>query len=243
MAEPPSREVDTVQLSHRLGHRFRRPELLLEAVTHSSVAVQERGAARFGYERLEFLGDRVLSLVIADWLFDRFPGESEGMLARRHAALVRRETVTEVAGQIGLGRYLILSPGEAEGGGRDNAAILADACEAVIAALYLDGGLKSASRFIRAAWADWVERDARPPVDPKTALQEWAQGRGLPLPCYETVARRGPDHEPEFEISVSVKGSGSASASGTSKRNAEKEAASRLLAALHQSDDGSAGGS
>src|SRR3546814_33445 len=141
MTEPPtvSREGDLAELAGRLGHDFARPELLREALTHPSINPENRGVARFGYERLEFLGDRVLGLVIAQWLLELYPVEPEGALARRHTALVRRETLAAIAADLGLGRYLILSTGEEVAGGRDNAAILADACEAVIAALSLDG--------------------------------------------------------------------------------------------------------
>lgn len=224
---------EIAELAQALGHSFRREDLLREAMTHPSVTPEERGAARFGYERLEFLGDRVLGLVIAEWLVERFPREPEGALAKRLTALVRRETLAEVAAAIGLGRHLRMSSGEAGAGGRVNAANLADACEAVIAALYLDGGLEAARRFIREAWADRIERD-RPPQDPKTALQEWAQARGLPLPRYATVARTGPDHEPVFSIRVEVEGHAPVTATGSSKRTAEREAAARLLAALGQ---------
>ncbi|MEE8271237.1 MAG: ribonuclease III [Alphaproteobacteria bacterium] len=223
---------DAACLARVLGHDFSRTELLREAMTHPSINPQDRGGAQFGYERLEFLGDRVLGLVIAEWLLERFPAEAEGSLAMRHTALVRREALAEVAGRIGLGRFLMLSAGEEEAGGRDNETILADACEAVIAALYLDGGLTPTQRFIRAAFAGSIERHERPPQDAKTALQEWAQARGLPLPRYQTVSRSGPDHAPLFEISVEVAGRPAVSASGSSKRAAEQQAAVRLLDAL-----------
>ncbi len=235
MARPTS-EHDA--LSRALDHRFTDASLLREALTHPSTDPQDRGGARFGYERLEFLGDRVLGLVIADWLLERFPDEPEGSLARRHTALVRRETLAQVARAIGLGAHLILSPGEAEAGGRENDAILADACEAVIAALYLDGGLPAARDFIRGAFADAIERHERPPQDAKTALQEWAQARGLPLPDYRTVSRSGPDHRPVFEIEVSIAGHPPATASGASKRVAERQAAGRLLDTLRAEGGG-----
>ena len=226
------RKADHDALSRALDHCFADPALLREALTHPSTDLQDRGDARFGYERLEFLGDRVLGLVIAEWLLERFPDEPEGSLARRHTALVRRETLAQVAREIGLGGHLILSPGEDESGGRENEAILADACEAVIAALYLDGGSEPARAFIRAAFAEAIDRHQRPPQDAKTALQEWAQARGLPLPDYEEVSRSGPDHRPLFEIRVSIDGHAPATASGTSKRVAERQAASLLLEAL-----------
>ena len=217
-----------------LGHRFRQRDLLREAITHASLDLGDRGTARFGYERLEFLGDRVLGLIISEWLIERFPDEAEGLLARRHSTLISQGALAEIATAIGLGRHILLSSGEEGSGGRDNAAILADACEATIAALYLDGGLDAARQFVRGAWQAAIERDPRPPQDPKTALQEWAQARGLPLPSYRTVSRSGPDHEPVFEVEVSVAGHDPAVAQGASKRVAEKAAAAQLLKGLKE---------
>ncbi len=225
-------------LAQTLGHDFAEPTLLREALTHPSTDPQDRGGARFGYERLEFLGDRVLGLLIAEWLLERFPSEPEGSLAKRHTALVRREALAQVARDIGLGPHLILSPGEAESGGRENEAILSDACEAVIAALYLDGGLEPARRFIRGTMAEAIDRHVRPPQDAKTALQEWAQARGLPLPNYTTVSRSGPDHRPLFEVQVSIEGHPSATATGTSKRAAEGQAATVLVETLRIGEEG-----
>ncbi|QQP87341.1 ribonuclease III [Skermanella sp. TT6] len=229
--------ADLAELADALGHRFRQPDLLVDAVTHPSVSGMERLGRRPGrvavpglaYERLEFLGDRVLGLVIANWLLERFPGEREGALARRLASLVRWETLSQVAAQLDLGRYLRLSTGEAESGGRTNGTILADCCEAVIGALYLDGGLPVAETFIRSRWADQIDRAASPPQDVKTALQEWAQGRGKPLPVYETMGQTGPDHSPQFEVRVHLQGFEPVVAQGNSKRAAEKAAASEML--------------
>jgi ribonuclease-3 len=217
-------------LAERLGHRFMRPELLRQALTHRSVT-SGRGAPA-GYERLEFLGDRVLGLVVAQMLFELFASENEGALARRFAALVSGETLGEVARSLDLGRYLVLSRGEEDSGGRRNAGLLADACEAVIAALYLDGGLSAAAAFVRRFWEPLMGIDQRPPQDAKTALQEWAQGVGLPLPIYRTVREEGPAHDPVFEIEVLVEGQPPASASGRSKRVAETAAATLLLGRL-----------
>lgn len=229
--------TDLDALAEALGHRFSRPELLAEAVTHPSLSGLGRPAARqspskapgFTYERLEFLGDRVLGLVIATYLLDRFPQEPEGHLAKRHAALVQRQALGQVADALGLGRFLRLSPGEADQGGRSNRAILADCCEAVIGALYLDGGLEAAEPMIRRHWASLIDRAAAPPQDAKTALQEWVQGRGKPLPTYETVGQTGPAHEPRFEVRLKVEGFPPVTASAGSKRAAEKMAASMLL--------------
>src|SRR4051794_4269130 len=230
-------DADPGELAIALGYSFRRPELLVDAVTHPSLSGMERAGKRgartptpgLAYERLEFLGDRVLGLVIANWLLERFPDEREGALARRLASLVRWETLSDVAVTLGLGRYLRLSTGEAESGGRTNGAILADSCEAVIGALYLDGGLPVAEKFIRTRWADFNDRTASPPQDVKTALQEWAQGRGKPLPINETLGQTGPDHSPKFEVRVHLEGHEPLTAEGTSKRAAEKAAASAKL--------------
>jgi ribonuclease III len=229
--------TDLEHLAETLGHRFARPDLLAEAVTHPSLSGLGRPPARqnpakmpgFTYERLEFLGDRVLGLVIATYLLERFPQEPEGHLAKRHAALVRREALGQVADALDLGRFLRLSPGEADQGGRSNRAILADCCEAVIGALYLDGGLDAAEPVIRRYWAPLIDQATAPPQDAKTALQELVQGRGKPLPAYETVGQTGPAHEPRFEVRLKVEGFPPVTASAGSKRAAEKMAATLLL--------------
>jgi len=223
------------RLKQALGHRFADPGLLDEALTHSSVA--SAGDRRRTNERLEFLGDRVLGLVVADMLFDRFPDEDEGALARRHAALVRRESLARVAESIGLVESIRLSWGEEDAGGRKNPGLLADACEAVIAALYLDGGIDVAATFIRDQWDAMMAEDVRPPKDAKTELQEWAQARGLALPRYREVGREGPAHAPMFSIEVSLADRTPASASGPSKRAAEQAAAEAMLEELGRDAD------
>jgi ribonuclease-3 len=217
-----------------LGHSFTQGDLLVLALTHPSAAGDAGSdeARLRNYERLEFLGDRVLGLVIADLLIRRFPDEREGRLARRHTQLVRKEALARVARAIDLGRYLTISKGEAEAGGRQNSAILADCCEAVIAALFLDGGMPAAERFIHEYWVPIMEAAAEPPKDVKTALQEWAQARALPLPAYTVVANEGPDHQPVFSVEVSIEGQPSATATGSSKRAAEKAAARKMLEAI-----------
>lgn len=225
------------ELSLRIGHVFARPALLTEALTHPSAVTPARGkgrrrAVQRHYERLEFLGDRVLGLVIADMLWHRFEHETEGPMTRRMADLVRGETVARVALEIGLDRYLVLSPSEAAAGAARNPSILADAGEAVIAAIYLDGGLSAAATFIRRWWEKLIDENAAPPRDPKTELQEWAQARGLGLPAYRMVAIEGPDHAPRFTVAARVAQSDEASATASSKRAAEAEAAAALLAQL-----------
>lgn len=207
-----------------LGHTFARPDLLDEALTHAS-AVKKRGR---GYERLEFLGDRVLGLILADVLLTTFPKEREGDIAKRHARLVSRQALVEVARAIDLGASIRLSKGEEAA--RTNEAVLADAMEAVIAALYLDGGLDVARSFVTSRWKDLIAADAAPPRDAKTRLQEWAQARGLGLPTYVETQASGPAHAPQRTIEARVGKHGPAAGSGRSKREAEQAAAAALLA-------------
>ncbi|HTO82545.1 MAG TPA: ribonuclease III [Methylomirabilota bacterium] len=223
------------QLADTFGYRFSRPDLLREALTHPSASSpsprvsRPRPAKQRGYERLEFLGDRVLGLVVADLLYGTFPEEDEGALAKRLAALARKDTLARVARAADLGAHLILSRAEAGAGGRSNPALLADACEAVIGALYLDGGLPAAAGFIRRYWHPLMAAEVRPPQDAKTSLQEWAQGAGLPLPVYRTVRTEGPPHEPLFAVEASVEGQAPVTGSGRTKRAAEQAAATALL--------------
>jgi ribonuclease III len=221
------------KLADVLGHRFNDPSLLRLAVTHSSAS----GRLGTANERLEFLGDRVLGLIIADLLYRRFPIEEEGDLARRFAVLVSRETLAQVAGRIGLASHLTLARGEEDSGGRTNPAILADACEAVIAALYLDAGLDAARQFIENAWKGPIEQDRKPPQDPKTALQEWAQAAGHKVPSYVVIASEGPAHEPLFTVEVRVAGLPPIAASGRSKRAAEQAAAAEALQRAHSESE------
>lgn len=225
------------KLIERIGYRFNAPEVLQTALTHSSVTAPFRGktTTRTGKpsardnERLEFLGDRVLALVIAEELCRRFPESAEGELAPRFNALVRKETCAEVARSLDLGSYLHLGGGEAAGGGRDKTAILGDACEAVIAAIYLDGGLAPARDFVLRFWADHFSGLAGRSKDPKSTLQEWAQGRRLAAPNYREVERSGPDHAPHFRVEVEIEGYPGQAGEGTSKRAAEQSAADAFL--------------
>lgn len=192
----------------------------------------KRGRGDADFERLEFLGDRVVGLIVAEVLEQRFPRESEGDLARRHAALVSRRALADLATSIDLGIYLYLTRGEDESGGRRKPSVLADAFEAVVGAMYRDGGLAAPQRFLTGLIEPILAAPSHPPRDPKTALQEWAQGRGLSLPTYRTVKTEGPAHEPKFEIEVRVDGHDPARATGSSKRNAERAAAAVLLEQL-----------
>ncbi len=215
----------SVTVATILDHEFADPALLRRALLHRSAAP----TGDLGYERLEFLGDRVLGLVVTDMLMAAFPAENEGALARRLAGLVRRETLAEAARGLGLGQYIRLSRSEEDCGGRDNDTILADVCEAIIGALYQDGGLEAARGFIQRHWAERLAAATEPPRDAKTALQEWAQGSGRPLPVYRMVGRTGPDHAPEFTVSVEVDGQAPEQGTGASKRLAEQAAAVGLL--------------
>lgn len=223
------------ELEQALGHAFADPALLSEALTHAS-AVGTGSRPRRSYERLEFLGDRVLGLVIAHLLIERFPADAEGALTQRHAALVQKAALIAVAERLALGRWIEIGRHEAESGGRTKPALLADCCEAVIGALYLDGGLEAARRFIGEAWEPLLAEALAPPRDAKTTLQEWAQARGLEIPTYEVVARSGPPHDPCFTVEARVPGLEPTRGQGRSKRVAEREAAEALLGQARERD-------
>jgi ribonuclease III len=237
ITSPAAPETGTAaeDLARRIGHEFASRTLLDGALTHPSALTAERRRGRrfqpagAGYERLEFLGDRVLGLVVADLLWHRFENEAEGLLTRRFAQLVRRETLARIAGALGLGAHLVLSPAEAAAGARMNPGILANSLEALIAAVYLDGGFAAAAQFVRRWWEPPMAAMERPPRDPKTALQEWAQGRGLARPSYTLVTTSGPDHAPLFSVEVTLAGAEPATATASSKRAAETQAAALLL--------------
>jgi ribonuclease-3 len=238
MATPPIKP-DPTALAEKLGHKFVTLRLLEDALTHPSLSgSRQRKKGAPAYERLEFLGDRVLGLAIAEWLYDTYPQADEGEMAKRHAALVNREALRSVAVEIGLGQFVRLARGEdlspiahgdqPETASRKNLATLPDAMEAVIGALYLDGGFAPAKDFIHKYW----QRDlavTETPADPKTTLQEWAQGKGWPLPVYKVIEHSGPAHAPKFVIEASVKGHDPVQAEGDSKRAAQKAAATKLL--------------
>lgn len=223
-----SRDGDLRALEQRLGHEFAEKSLLVAALTHAS-ARSARNGGDDTYERLEFLGDRVLGLAIADMLVERFGEASEGDLARRLARLVSGETCAEVARAMSLDRHVRVAEGTLKGGDRAAAGILADACEAVIGALYRDGGLEAARRTIERYWRDALESMQGPLRDAKTELQEWAHRRNFETPRYHEVGRSGPDHAPEFVVEVVIAGAEGAQAKGRSKREAEQEAAEIVL--------------
>jgi len=218
----------TAALEDRLGHTFQNAGLLRHALTHASMTTERINSN----ERLEFLGDRVLGLVVAEMLYETFPDEAEGDLGYRFTALARRESLARVAHEIALGDHITMSDGERDTGGANKDGLLANTCEAVIAALYLDAGLAVAGRFIRRYWTPLLTADHQPRKDPKTALQEWAQAHGHQLPNYEIISQSGPDHQPVFEVRVHVGDRPPETGEGASKRAAEQVAAERFLAAL-----------
>lgn len=223
------RKKSTSALEERIGHRFADPTLLDHALTHVTAVSGGRKRTE-SYQRLEFLGDHVLGLVISELLFRAFPKAEEGELSRRLADLVRKDACAVAARAMELGPHIRLGAGEVSSGGRRKNAILADVCEAVIGAVFLDGGYPAAAQLIERFWQERMFEPHRPLRDAKTILQEWAQGRGLPPPVYREKERRGPDHKPEFRVSVELPGIAATEGKGASKRDAEQAAAAAMLA-------------
>lgn len=214
-------------LEAALGHKFKDRKLLERALTHASV--RSVASNRLDNERLEFLGDRVLGLAVAEMLHGALPDHQEGELARYFNRLVRGATCAVVGREVGIGKHLILSESEANAGGRDKDTILADAVEAVLGAVFVDGGFDAGREAVSRLWGDRFELNANAFVDAKSTLQEWAQGRGMPLPKYVEISRDGPDHAPRFVAEVRIKGVKAAQGRGASKRHAEQAAASTML--------------
>ncbi len=216
-------------LEKKLGYQFANSELLATALTHRSMA---RDNGDLNNQRLEFLGDAVLGLVIADMLYHLFPGESEGDLSKRQVSLVNGEQLAVIAAEMTLGKYLRLSSGEDEQGGRTNPSNLEDACEALLGALYLDGGLDAVRQVVTKFWRAQAEATHTPPKDPKTTLQEWVQARALPLPEYVVISADGPSHAPHFIIEVRVQGQAPVRGEAGTKKLAERLAAMAMLGSL-----------
>lgn len=214
-------------LEKKLGYRFRNEALLARALTHSSLRGTRK--VRDDNERLEFVGDRVLGLAIVEMLEEAYPDAAEGELARHLNRLVRGEACAKVGRDLGLGDYLMLSESEAGSGGRAKTTILADAVEAVLGAVFLEAGFEKARDVVRRLWQTDADAVGQAAADPKSTLQEWAQGRGLSLPSYVEVARTGPDHAPRFTSEVRIRGKAPAQGEGASKRAAEQAAALALL--------------
>lgn len=216
-------------IERKIGYSFRQRGLLEEALTHPSCA------RAYSNQRLEFLGDTVLGLMVAQLIFRLFPGEKEGDLAKRHAALVCGESLVLYAQANDLAAHLLLADGEAAAGGRDNPTNIEDMVEALFGAVYLDGGMEAVEQVFLPYWEQQAGMVKAPPKDPKTALQEWAQARGKPLPVYSVAASAGPAHAPVFTIEVAIEDGTVFSATAGTKRLAEREAARLLLEHLEQS--------
>lgn len=214
------------QLQKTIGYKFKDEKILEIALTHPSVPEKQ------SYQRLEFLGDSVLGLAIAEFLYNKFPNETEGSLAKRLAKLVSGETLVKIAREINLGQFLTFSEAEKRSLGADNKSNLEDALEALIGAIYLDGGFIKAQKFIIKYWSDAVLNMKEVPIDPKTALQELVQSKGMVLPVYETISTEGADHAPLFTVQVTIESGEQAVARGKSKKTAMKKAAGELLKKL-----------
>lgn len=217
---------DLIAFQKRIGHAFDRPDLLVRAMTHSSIGSETRP----DNQRLEFLGDRVLGLVMAETLMAEDGAADEGRLAPRFNALVRKETCADAARSIDLGQVLKLGKSEQVTGGRRKQALLGDAMEALIAAVYLDAGLDAARAMILRLWGDRIDRVEDDARDPKTMLQEWAQARGMKPPCYEVLDRSGPDHAPTFRVRARLEDGREGEGEASAKRTAEQDAAKSLIA-------------
>lgn len=218
----------TNALEKKLGYSFQNKNLFKKALTHSSAVSQRQDSN----ERLEFLGDRVLGLVVAEMLVEEFPEENEGALGYRFASLVRRETLERVAEELDLEPHIQREIDPQGLKARQRSGLLANACEALIAAIYLDGGYEAARSFVRTKWIVLLKEDLKPPKDSKTRLQEFAQSKGWSLPAYQIVEQTGPDHAPHFVVEVSLGPHGTAQGKGPSKRVAETTAAETLISKL-----------
>ncbi len=216
---------DMAAIEAAIGYQFKKQDLLYQAMTHRSVGANHN-------QRLEFLGDSVLGLLIAELLYELYPAEAEGDLSKRLVSLVNGEMLARVAEQWQVGVALGMSVSEEDQGGRENRSNLEDACEALLGAVYLDGGLEAARGVITQFWKPFALETKAPPKDPKTTLQEWAQGRGLPLPDYVVLSSEGPSHAPQFVIEVRVEGLEPARAEAGTKKLAERKAAEALLAVI-----------
>ncbi len=214
-------------LQDKLGYTFTNKDLVKAAVTHASTA------GTISYERLEFLGDRVLGLMVSESLYIRFPKEPEGDLAKRLAALVQGTFLAKIAHDMELAQFIQFSEAEKNAGGAENDNILADVVESLIGALYLDGGIAPCRVFIDRYWDKYFDKMTAPPQHPKTQLQEWAQGQGLPLPTYKIIKQHGPDHAPSFDVALNVEGKPPTLATGRSRQEAEKRAAKTFLSGLN----------
>lgn len=220
-------------LEEILEYKFKNTTLLKQALTHPSALPSGHGV---DFERLEFLGDRVLGLVVAKWLYEEFPHENEGDLARRLAGLVRKETLVDIAKIIDLGQFMKMKREKSPAQNKRLETVLADGCEALIGALYLDGGFDAPHAFIHQYWDDLFKKTPEPPRDSKSILQEWIQGKGKSHPEYVVLSSSGPAHSPHFVVEVQITGMNPVSGEGSSKREAEKVAAQNMLDMIFSHD-------
>jgi ribonuclease-3 len=225
-----SAKAATAAIEARIGHKFANAALLTTAFTHVSALKKATRKRSDSYQRLEFLGDRVLGLVVSDMLYRAFPNADEGELSKRLADLVRKETCADVATSLGLPDDIKLGQVGASASARLRKSVLGDICEAVIGAVFLDGGYNAAAQFVERNWTERMRKHRRPLRDSKTVLQEWAQSQRLPTPVYREIERTGPHHDPQFRVAVDLPGLAPAEGVGGNKRAAEKNAASAMIA-------------
>ncbi len=228
--------IETEGLENTIGYKFQDKRILLEALTHPSYLIKNKGKQQ-NYERLEFLGDSIVNFIIADTLFNKFPGEDEGQLARRKGSLVCGETMSLIALEIGLGKYMIMAEGEKNTGGLIRKNNLENTLEALVGAIYTDSNILHVTTFVRKYWDKLLINKFSLQQNSKTFLQEWAQKRGLSIPEYKVIEVSGKDHDPLFTIEVMVESNGSAISCGTNKKIAEKNAAKKMIQRLEKKEE------
>lgn len=224
-------------LEEILGHKFKNQALLREAITHPSIRAHSDANEIFNYERLEFLGDSVLSLVITEILLNAFPNSAEGELAKKRAYLVKGDSLTKIAKKLHINKFILMSVAEENSGGRSNKNILENVMEAVIGALYLDAGFARCQQFIASTWEQSIKEVKVTPIEPKTFVQEWAQERNLPFPEYTVVKKSGSEHNPVFTSEIYVQGYPKQYGTDSSKKNAEKSAAEKFIKNVIKKND------
>ncbi len=233
-----TKAINNIKTIHKiLGYTFKNNDLLIEALTHPSVNLRSDNGTAFHYQRLEFLGDSIIGAVISDILYRTYSNEPEGKLAQRKAALVSGSTLVEIINKLDIAKYIIMSPSEEAGGGRNSSAIQENVCEAIIGAIYLDGGFEVAYNFINKNWHHYIAALIKAPRDAKTYLQEQTQAKKLGLPTYKLIAQTGQAHNPIFEVEVSVATYPSQRAKAPAKRKAEQLAAKKMLKLIEDTEN------